>query len=64
MSKNLEYLQGRVEHHADRMNYYFEKVTKLEAYERLIGFKTKNDNRQSTDGIVLVSSKITTESRF
>lgn len=64
MNKNLEYLQGRVSHHEDRANYYYKQVKALEDKERLIGFKMTNDNRQSTDGVFILSSRITAQDRL
>lgn len=64
MNRNLEYLQRKVAEHEDRANYYYKLVRAMEDKQRLIGFRMKNDDRLSTDGVALISSRITTEERY
>ena len=60
--RNKQALIGKMQYHEDKANEYYAKIKVIEDKERLIGFKTKNDNRMCTDGEqILLSNRTTIE---
>jgi hypothetical protein len=64
MKRSREYLEGKMHYHEAKANEYFDKIKTIEDKERLIGFKPKNDQRGSTDGVSVAFSNITTIERY
>lgn len=48
--RSKQYLLKKLYYHEDKVNHYYEQIKAIEDKQRLIGFRTKNDNRVSTDG--------------
>lgn len=64
MKRTIRYLTDKMLYHEDKANDYFNQIKVLEDKQRLIGFRPKNDNRMSTDGVQISVSNITTIQRY
>lgn len=60
MKRSKEYLEKKMHYHEVCANDYFDQIKAIEDKDRLIGFKNKNDDRGSTDGVQIVLSNRTT----
>ncbi len=54
MQRSKDYLEKKMLYHEHKAIEYYNEIVVIENKDRLIGFRPKNDNRQSTD---LVSIK-------
>lgn len=50
-------------YHEQKANEFFDQVKAIEDKDRLIGFRLKNDERGSTDGVSIRFNNITTQER-
>jgi len=64
MKESKEELIEKMQYHEDEANRYYDMIKAIEDKERLIGFKPKNDERMSTDGVQISFSNITTVERY
>lgn len=58
MARSIKYLEEKMHYHEDKANEYFSKIKVIEDKQRLIGFKTSNDNRKSSDLPQLIECKL------
>jgi hypothetical protein len=49
MQRSKKYLESKMMYHEQKANEYYNEIKVIEDKDRLIGFKPKNDDRQSTD---------------
>jgi len=49
MQRSKKYLVSKMQYHEVKANEYYAQIKVIEDKDRLIGFKPKNDDRQSTD---------------
>tara|TARA_R100001244_G_scaffold124761_1_gene94650 strand:+ start:1461 stop:1655 length:195 start_codon:yes stop_codon:yes gene_type:complete len=58
-TKSKEVLLAKMRRYEEKANDVFDQIKEIEDKERLIGFRTANDNRMSTDGVYMTISKRT-----